>query len=87
MNEEGEMIISEEEFLEIQRLKDLKGAYRQDFEELKQLKKEVQYCQKSVDQCRQKLIHGKPSLHATVIRLSLLQTFQVNPRLHPTDVW
>ena len=60
-NDNGEVIISEEEYLEIQRLKDLKAAYRQDFEEFRALKTEVQYCQKLVDQCRQRLLTGKGS--------------------------
>ena len=55
-NEDGDIIISEEEYLEIRRLKDLKQAYRADFDELKNLKSEVMYCQKLVDQTRQKLI-------------------------------
>ncbi|CAH1788426.1 unnamed protein product [Owenia fusiformis] len=55
-NDEGEAIITEEEFLEIKKLKELKHSYKVDFEELKSLKSEVQYCQKLVDQCRQRLI-------------------------------
>ncbi|XP_052814626.1 kinesin-like protein KIF9 isoform X2 [Mya arenaria] len=55
-NEDGDVVISEDEFLQIKRLKDLKLAYRNDFEELKNLKAEVQYCQRLVDQCRQRLI-------------------------------
>lgn len=55
-NEDGDIVISEDEFLEIKRLKDLKQAYRNDFDELKNLKAEVQYCQRLVDQCRQRLI-------------------------------
>ncbi|XP_013400973.1 kinesin-like protein KIF9 [Lingula anatina] len=55
-NEDGETIISEEEFLEIKQLKEFKQNYRTDHEELKNLKSEVQYCQKLVDQCRQRLI-------------------------------
>ena len=58
-NEDGDVIISEEEFLEIKRLKELKQQYRQGYDELKNLKAEVQYCQKLVDQCRQRLINGK----------------------------
>lgn len=53
---EANVVISEEEFLEIQHLRDLKAAYRQDFTEFRNLKTEVQYCQKLVDQCRQRLI-------------------------------
>jgi len=57
-NEDGDVVISEEEFLEIKRLKDLKSTYRTDHDELKNLKAEVQYCQRLVDQCRQRLIQG-----------------------------
>ncbi len=57
-NEEGDEIISEAEYLEINRLKDIKSVYRNDFDEFKGLRSEVQYCQKLVDQCRQKLING-----------------------------
>ncbi|XP_046327027.1 kinesin-like protein KIF9 isoform X1 [Haliotis rufescens] len=55
-NEDGDIIISEAEFLEIQVLKELKQKYKTDYDELKRLKAEVQYCQKLVDQCRQRLI-------------------------------
>ncbi|XP_071791906.1 kinesin-like protein KIF9 isoform X2 [Asterias amurensis] len=55
-NENGEMVISEEEFQMIRKLKELKASYRQDYDELRQVKSEVQYCQKLVDQCRQRLI-------------------------------
>ena len=58
-NEDGDIVISENEFLEIKRLKELKQNYRNDFDELKNLKAEVQYCQRLVDQCRQRLIQGK----------------------------
>lgn len=57
-NEEGDIIISEEEFLEVKKLKELKAKYKNDFEELKNLKAKVQYCQRLVDNCRQKLIQG-----------------------------
>ncbi|XP_064647221.1 kinesin-like protein KIF9 [Lineus longissimus] len=56
-NEEGEIIITEEEFLEVKKLKEAKAQYKQDADELRHLKSEAQYCQKLVDQCRQKLIH------------------------------
>ncbi|XP_074641971.1 kinesin-like protein KIF9 [Tubulanus polymorphus] len=56
LNDDGEIIITEEEFLEIKKLKELKHQYKSDYAELKDLKTEVQYCQKLVDQCRQKLI-------------------------------
>ena len=57
-NEDGDIIISEEEYMEIRLLKDMKQSYRTDFDELKNLKSEVQYCQKLVDQCRQRLVSG-----------------------------
>ncbi|PVD37645.1 hypothetical protein C0Q70_00243 [Pomacea canaliculata] len=56
-NNDGDIVISEEEFMEVQRLKDLKKTYQIDYEELKTLKTQVQYCQKLVDQCRQKLLN------------------------------
>ena len=58
-NEDGDVIISEQEFLEIKRLREQKNKYKTHFDELKNLKAEVQYCQRLVDQCRQRLIQGK----------------------------
>lgn len=57
-NEDGDVVISEDEFMEIKKLKDLKSSYRTNYDELKNLKAEVQYCQRLVDQCRQRLIQG-----------------------------
>lgn len=73
-NEDGDIVISEEEFLEIKRLKDLKQAYRNDFDELKNLKAEVQYCQRLVDQCRQRLIQGRllRARHTAELRCKLV---------------
>ena len=34
------------------------AQYRESYDELKTMKAEVQYCQKLVDQCRQRLIQG-----------------------------
>ncbi|XP_074842450.1 kinesin-like protein KIF9 [Carettochelys insculpta] len=56
VNEEGQVIIDEEEFLLIMKLKSLKKQYRSDFDELRDLKAEIQYCQHLVDQCRNRLI-------------------------------
>ncbi|XP_005111799.1 kinesin-like protein KIF9 isoform X3 [Aplysia californica] len=56
LNEDGDIIISEEEFMEIQRLKDLKISYRSKYDQLHNGKSEVVYCQNMVDQCRLKLI-------------------------------
>lgn len=58
-NEDGEAVISEEEFLEIKNLKTLKQNYRMHYDDLKALKSEIQYCQKLVDQCRNKLVKGE----------------------------
>ncbi|XP_062424649.1 kinesin-like protein KIF9 isoform X2 [Rhea pennata] len=55
-DEKGQIIIDEEEFLLIMKLKDLKKEYRSDYAELQDLKAEVQYCQHLVDQCRNKLV-------------------------------
>ncbi|XP_067928961.1 kinesin-like protein KIF9 [Watersipora subatra] len=64
-NEDGETIISEEEFLEIKNLKTLKQNYRLHHDDLKALRAEIQYCQKLVDQCRHKLIKEFDSWYAT----------------------
>ncbi|XP_040287413.1 kinesin-like protein KIF9 isoform X2 [Bufo bufo] len=56
ISDEGQVIIDEHEFGLICRLKDLKKQYRADYDELQDLKAEVQYCQKLVDQCRQRLL-------------------------------
>jgi len=56
VTEDGEPVIDEEEFALIKELKDLKSKYRSGFEEVKAIKSEVQYCQKLVDQCRERLI-------------------------------
>ncbi|KGL96230.1 Kinesin-like KIF9 [Charadrius vociferus] len=56
VDEKGQTIIDEEEFLLIMKLKDLKEEYRSGYAELQDLKAEIQYCQHLVDQCRNKLI-------------------------------
>ena len=67
-NEDGEAIISEEEFMEIKKLKTLKQNYRMHHDDLKGLKSEIHYCQKQVDQSRQKLVKGEilPPICGTV---------------------
>uniref|UniRef100_A0A0P6J461 Kinesin-like protein n=1 Tax=Heterocephalus glaber TaxID=10181 RepID=A0A0P6J461_HETGA len=52
----GLMIIDEEEFLLILKLKDLKKQYRSQYQDLRDLRAEIQYCQRLVDQCRQRLL-------------------------------
>ncbi|KAM7336920.1 hypothetical protein ACRRTK_003039 [Alexandromys fortis] len=56
----GLMIIDEEEFLLILKLKDLKTQYRNEYQELRDLRAEIQYCQRLVDQCRHRLLLGIP---------------------------
>ncbi|XP_042638356.1 kinesin-like protein KIF9 [Orycteropus afer afer] len=52
----GLMIIDEEEFLQILKLKDLKKQYRSEYQDLRDLRAEIQYCQRLVDQCRHRLL-------------------------------
>ncbi|XP_049633293.1 kinesin-like protein KIF9 [Suncus etruscus] len=52
----GVMIIDEEEFLLILKLKDLKKQYRAEYQDLRDLRAEIQYCQHLVDQCRHRLL-------------------------------
>eukprot|EP00118_Oscarella_pearsei_P007443 m.36588 g.36588 ORF g.36588 m.36588 type:complete len:779 (+) comp32263_c0_seq2:38-2374(+) len=54
--ETGEDVIDEEEFAAFKKLKELKARYRIDYDDLKAVKSEIQYCQKLVDQCRQRLL-------------------------------
>lgn len=56
----GLMIIDEEEFLLILKLKDLKKQYRTEYQDLRDLRAEIQYCQNLVDQCRNRLLTGAP---------------------------
>ncbi|NXJ97924.1 KIF9 protein, partial [Corythaixoides concolor] len=56
VDEKGQIIIDEKEFLLIMKLKDLKEEYRAGYDELQDLKAEIPYCQRLVDQCRNKLI-------------------------------
>jgi len=56
VNEEGEMVIDEEEYELISQLNSLKKSYRKDFNELKNAKAEVEYCDKLVRQCRERLV-------------------------------
>uniref|UniRef100_A0A9L0RVL0 Kinesin-like protein n=1 Tax=Equus caballus TaxID=9796 RepID=A0A9L0RVL0_HORSE len=53
---QGLMIIDEEEFLLILKLKDLKKQYRTEYQDLRDLRAEIQYCQHLVDQCRHRLL-------------------------------
>ncbi|XP_008069427.1 kinesin-like protein KIF9 isoform X2 [Carlito syrichta] len=52
----GLMIIDEEEFLLTLKLKDLKKQYRSEYQDLRDLRAEIQYCQHLVDQCRNRLL-------------------------------
>nr|XP_020633237.1 kinesin-like protein KIF9 isoform X1 [Pogona vitticeps]XP_020633238.1 kinesin-like protein KIF9 isoform X1 [Pogona vitticeps]XP_020633239.1 kinesin-like protein KIF9 isoform X1 [Pogona vitticeps] len=56
LNDDGQIIIDEEEFLLLMKLKDLRKQYRADYNELRGLQSEVQYCQHLVDQCRNRLV-------------------------------
>ncbi|NXM18115.1 KIF9 protein, partial [Ploceus nigricollis] len=55
-DEKGQVIIDEEEFSLILKLKELKEEHRAGFAELQDLKAEIQYCQQLVDKCRKRLI-------------------------------
>ncbi|XP_043543903.1 kinesin-like protein KIF9 isoform X1 [Chiloscyllium plagiosum] len=56
LNEQGDPVIDEDEFNLVMQLKDLKHQYRHDFDTLRDLKVELQYCHKLVDQCRLRLL-------------------------------
>ncbi len=49
-------LVDEEEFAIVKAMKEKKKLYRDSFEELKQVKSEVEYLNRLVDQCRSKLV-------------------------------
>ncbi|CAF0759156.1 unnamed protein product [Rotaria sp. Silwood1] len=56
LNENGETIIDEEEYEFIAKLQELKGTYRADYDQWKNLKSEITYCQNLVNQCQNRLL-------------------------------
>ncbi|KAK3744893.1 hypothetical protein QZH41_013769 [Actinostola sp. cb2023] len=54
--EDGQVVIDEDEFHHLKKLKELKAKYRENYEELQNIKSEVFYCEKLVNQCRQRLL-------------------------------
>ena len=59
LNENGETIIDEEEYELIAKLQELKGTYRSDYDQWKNLKSEINYCQNLVNQCQNRFLQGK----------------------------
>lgn len=55
-------MVDEEEFQLILKLKDLKKQYRSEYRDLLDLRAEIQYCQRLVDQCRHRLLTGAPAV-------------------------
>lgn len=68
MNEIGEPIIDEEEYELIAKLQELKGNYRTDYDQWKNLKSEINYCQNLVNQCQNRLLQGKSQYFHTNIQ-------------------
>lgn len=56
LTEQGQVVIEEEEYEYLRKVKDLKARYRKEFDELQNVKCEVSYCEKLVNQCRQRLL-------------------------------
>ncbi|XP_040850846.1 kinesin-like protein KIF9 isoform X3 [Ochotona curzoniae] len=52
----GMLVVDEEEFQLILKLKDLKKQYRSEYKDLLDLRAEIQYCRRLVDQCRHRLL-------------------------------
>lgn len=55
--ENGQAVIDEEEFNHLKKLKELKATYRENYEDLQNTKSEILYCEKLVNQCRQRLLN------------------------------
>lgn len=54
--DEGQVVIDEDEYELVRKVKDLKSRYRRDYEDLLNTKSEVTYCEKLVNQCRHRLV-------------------------------
>lgn len=54
--DDGQIVIDEDEYELLRKIKELKLRYRRDYEELLNTKSEVIYCEKLVSQCRQRLL-------------------------------
>jgi len=54
--DEGQVVIDEDEYELLRKVKDLKARYRRDYEDLLNTKSEVVYCEKLVNQCRHRLV-------------------------------
>ncbi|XP_075403360.1 kinesin-like protein KIF9 isoform X2 [Tenrec ecaudatus] len=85
----GLMIIDEEEFLLIVKLKDLKKQYRSEYQELRDLRAEIQYCQHLVDQSRHRLLtefdiwYNESFIIPEELQLPLKQYGSIRPGMVP----
>ena len=52
----SQVIISQQEFADLAKLKTLKEVYKTLFNQLRPVRSDIEYCQKLTDQCRQKLM-------------------------------
>ncbi|XP_038611750.1 kinesin-like protein KIF9 [Tachyglossus aculeatus] len=88
---EGQTIIDQEEFLLLVKLKEMKAQYRKDFDLLRDLKAEIQYCQRLVDQCRQRLLaefeiwYKESFLIPEDVQAALGQAGAITPGMVPTN--
>lgn len=91
LNEDGQLIIDEDEYLLIIKLKELKACYHSDYEEIRNLKAEVQYCQHLVDQCRQRLLsefeiwYNESFLIPEEVQNALQATGSIRPGMIPLE--
>ncbi|NXL93378.1 KIF9 protein, partial [Alectura lathami] len=91
VDEDGHLIVEEKEFLLIMKLKDLKEEYRCGYAELQDLKAEIQYCQRLVDRCRNKLIsefeiwYSESFLIPTHVRNALQPGGSIRPGMVPIN--
>ncbi|XP_043921963.1 kinesin-like protein KIF9 [Protopterus annectens] len=91
LNEDGQLVIDEDEYLLIIKLKELKACYHSDYEEIRNLKAEVQYCQHLVDQCRQRLLsefeiwYNESFIIPEEVQNSLRATGSIRPGMLPLE--
>ena len=66
LNENGETIIDEEEYQLIAKLQELKGAYRTDYDQWKNLKSELTYSQNLLSQYQNRLLQGEERIDSII---------------------
>ncbi|KAJ3227570.1 Kinesin-like protein kif9 [Clydaea vesicula] len=75
------IVIDEEEYYLLNTLKTLRQQYRQKFEIIKQTRKEIEYCSRLVDQCRQRLMQEFEQYYENLYGQNLVEVVDENNQI------